>query len=49
MNSDSPMILPHLPLIKLLWSCGAQTHEAVVFGDGSWAFPQWCKPLHLSH
>lgn len=49
MNSDSDRMLPHLPLIKLLRSRGAQTHEAVVFGNGSRAFPWRCEALHLRH
>ena len=49
MHSDSDRTLPHLSLIKLFWSRGAQTHEAVVFSNGSRAFPRRRKSLHLRH
>lgn len=48
-NFDADRMLPHLPLIKLLWSRGAQTHKAVVFSNGSWAFAWRCKSLHFRH
>lgn len=42
-------LLSHLPLVKLLWSCRAQTDKAIVLSDGPRTFPGRGKALHFCH